>query len=256
MAKIDLVIPALKDKFFDLRDNLPGDSYNWSWERQLSEVKYLAIHHTASDDTQTPEEIAKYHIENNGWGGIGYHFLIDKKGFVFYVGDISCARANVANMNEQVIGIGLIGNFTSGRVPTHEQLDSTQKLCEFFITNFLNLPNISSWEAVLGHRELPGQSTICPGDSWENWKQKLLKPTPGIDYVQTSGSDDKNIDILKSQVDNLQTSLATLEQQRISLLEKLQEREREEKTDNTLTITQALINLYKFILPRRVEEVA
>lgn len=238
VVKIDLVIPSLKNKFFDLRDSLPGDAYNWSWVRPLSDVKYLVLHHTATDESATPKEIANYHINHNGWGGIGYHFLVDKEGGIFYVGDISTARANVSDMNEQVIGIGLIGNFTQGRVPTSSQQDSTRKLCEFFLTNYPDL-------TIKGHKELPNQKTICPGDSWLKWK-----PVP-----------DTKTDTLKSQVDNLQTSLALLHQQRISLQETLQERERqilalkgtEEKADNTLTIVGALIKLYQLILPRRVE---
>lgn len=258
MAKIDLSIPRLQNKFFDLRDSLPGDAYNWSWQRSLSEVKYLAIHHTASDDTQTPEDIANYHILSNGWGGIGYHFLIDKEGQVFYVGDISQARANVANMNEQVIGIGLIGNFTQGKMPTSNQLESARKLCEFFITDFQKLPNINSWTDVKGHKELPNQKTVCPGDTWEGWMQKILEGQA----KETVKTLDLDTEVLKSQVDNLQTNLAFLEQQRISLQGALQEREHElaavsQKFDDTLTIIQGLVNLYKFFfLPRKVEQVA
>ncbi len=165
MAKIDLSIPTLGNKFFDLRGSLPGDCYNWNWVRPLSQVQYLVIHHSASYD-QTPKEIADFHINNNGWGGIGYHFLIDKKGQVFYVGDLSTARANVADMNEKVIGLCLIGNFTSGRVPTPKQLSSAQKLCKFLITNYPDL-------YVKGHKELPNQKTICPGDNWQIWKKEL-----------------------------------------------------------------------------------
>src|SRR5206468_3619949 len=108
-------------------------NFNWNWIRTLEQVNFLAIHHTASEDTQTPQEIANYHINQNGWGGIGYHFLIAKDGTIFYVGDILTARANVANLNEQVIGIALIGNFTQGKIPSSEQIDSAHKLCEFFI---------------------------------------------------------------------------------------------------------------------------
>lgn len=184
MAKTDLVIPSLGDKFIDLRDSIPGDSYNWSWVRPLSQVNYLAIHHTAGPDTQSPEEIANFHINNNGWGGIGYHFLIAKNGTTFYVGDVSTARANVANLNEQVLGICLIGNFTQGRLPTNQQIDSAHKLCEFFINEYPPLTNVASWDKVRGHKELPGQSTTCPGDDWSSWRSKIVEgvsvtPEPG-----------------------------------------------------------------------------
>ena len=246
MSKIDLTIPSLGNKFVDLRDQLPGDSYNFSWVRPLSQVNFLAIHATGTPDTQTPQEIANYHININGWGGIGYHFLISADGVVFYVGDIFTARANVANLNEQVLGICLMGNFTEGRVPTNEQLDSAHKLCEFFI-KFAGLPNVTSWDKVRGHKELPNQSTPCPGDDWNTWRIQI------VEGVSTSYEVSPN---LESQVDSLQTSLASVNQQAIFLQETLQEREQEIARlkqgfgiDTTLTLTQALINLYKFIFP-------
>lgn len=318
MARTDLSIPTLGRKFVDLRDSIPGDSYNWSWVRSLSQVNYLAIHHTAGPDTQTPEQIANFHINSNSWGGIGYHFLIAKDGAVYYVGDISTARANVANLNDQVLGICLIGNFTQGRLPTNEQLDSAHKLCDFFISHFPDLSNVNSWASVRGHKELPGQSTACPGDNWLSWRIQIVEgiipdetpqpptPTPPISdrgaqitesYRTVLGRDPdmgglqtytngpltldeimasmvnsgehrrlienaKQAEGLKSQVDSLQTSLASLNQQVIFLQETLLERDRQissaptlspKQKGNTLTIVDALINLYKFIFPPRKE---
>lgn len=187
MARIDLTIPALGSKLVDLRTTLAGDSFSWSWERPLSQVKYLAIHHTAAPDTQTPQEIANYHIQHNGWGGIGYHFLISKDGIVFYVGDISTARANVSSLNEQVLGICLIGNFVGGQEPTNEQINSTRTLCGFFINSYPALSNVGSWEAVKGHKELLGQATACPGATWETWKQKIIQRPPVANSAPATG---------------------------------------------------------------------
>ncbi len=258
MAKIDLDIPSLVGKFVDLKDTLPGDAYKWSWERPLSQVNFLAIHHSATSDTQTPQDLANTHININGWGGIGYHFLIAKDGVVYYVGDISTARANVANLNEQVIGICIMGNFTQGKVPTTEQLDSAHKLCEFFIDSKA-LENVNSWDKVRGHKELPNQSTNCPGDDWTSWRIQIVEGVaPGAEVVFNRSQAD-----LESQIESLQTSLASVNQQAIFLQETLQEREKEisslkaapkqpkfePRVDNTLTIPQALVNLYKFLFP-------
>lgn len=317
MARIDLSIPSLGNKFVDIRDTIPGDSFNWSWVRPLSGVNYLAIHHSAGPDSQTPEQIANYHIQNNGWGGIGYHFVIAKDGTVYYVGDIQTARANVANLNEQVIGICLIGNFISGRLPASEQLDSAHKLCEFFIGSYPDLPNIGSWEGVRGHKELPGQSTACPGDAWPTWRLKIvgggiefspdrgaqisglyrtvLGRDPDMGGLQTytngpmtieeimrsmvSSEEHKNLirlgreaPALQDQLDNLQASLASLNQQVISLQQSVGEKDNQinmlkigmseqpvavistpPKIDTSLTIVGALINLYSFLFPPRKE---
>lgn len=261
MSRIDLNIPTLGGKFTDIRDTIPGDSFNFSWVRPLSQVNYLAIHHTAGPDTQTPQQIANLHIQSNGWGGIGYHFLVAKDGTVYYVGDIGTARANVANLNEQVIGIGLIGNFMDGNLPSPEQLDSTNILCNFLI-NFPALSNIDSWDSVRGHKELPGQSTTCPGDSWDSWKEKLLSLKKPL-----SLQENENSEVLKSQIDSLQVTLASLNQQVISLQEAILEKdaqindlrkkaiapELKSGVDTTLTIIGALILLYNFLFPSRKE---
>lgn len=312
MSKIDLTIPALGKKFVDLRDTILGDSYNWSWIRPLSQVNYLAIHHSATSDAKTPQEIASFHITDNGWGGIGYHFLIGKDGKVFYVGDISTARANVANLNEQVIGICLIGNFTD-KEPTVEQLAATKKLCDFFITDFADLTNVKSYDAIAGHKELPGQTTDCPGNSWPVWKAKILGDVsssgggqsgdsdrslqiretykkilgrePDSESLQTYLSSSLTLDdvtrtliqseehqnIINSakqakalilEVENLQASLGLVNGNLVNLQQNLTEKEEQistlmsqtaGKNDQTLTIIEALLNLYKFIfLPGKV----
>lgn len=262
MSKTDLTISSLGEKFVDLRDILSGDAYNWSWERPLAQVNYLAIHSTNGANTQTPQDIANLHINTNGWGGIGYHFLIDKEGIVYYVGDISTARANVASLNEQVIGIGLIGNFTGGQVPSIEQLGAAHKLCEFLIS-FTNLPSVRSWDKVRGHKELPNQTTNCPGETWDQWRIQIVE---GITSEETPLYPQP--DFYRDQVESLQASLASVNQQAISLQEALQQRDLQInqlkqsqsdtqihrytetlKTDSTLTIVGALINLYKFVFP-------
>ncbi len=279
MSIINLNIPSLGNDFVDLRDLIPGDSYNWSWVRSLSQVNYLAIHHSGGPDTQTPIEIANYHINNNGWGGIGYHFLIGKDGMVYYVGDISTARANVANLNEQVIGICLVGNFTEGRTPTQEQYDSAYKLCDFFINNYPDLTNLNSWDVVKGHKELPGQLSLCPGDEWILWKDKITSgvlvnqmSSGGIIFNSPAESNAKpdpkeKALILKSQVDSLQTTLASVNQQLIFLQEAVAEKDQqinqlkqaekdgkvESNSVESVSITQALINLYNFIFPQRID---
>ncbi len=172
MADFPLTIPTLGNKLVDLRHIITGDSFHWNWERPLSQVQYLAIHHTAAPDTQTPEDIALYHVQNRGWGGIGYHLMIDKTGVVSYVGDITTARANVQNKNELVIGICLIGNFTGGAKPTTAQITSTHYLCRHFIFATPELTSVTTWDSVVGHQQLG--STLCPGDAWLSWRTAIL----------------------------------------------------------------------------------
>ena len=175
MGNFAFQVPALGTKYIDYRDAIPGDSYNWSWVRSLDQVRYLAIHHTAGPDTQTPDEIANFHINERGWGGVGYHFIISKNGTVYYVGDLTTARANVLNMNDVVIGICLVGSFISGKEPTNEQLQSAHELTSQLLFRTPELVNVNGWQDVVGHKDL--QSTECPGDTWSNWRQKIVTGT-------------------------------------------------------------------------------
>jgi len=166
-------IPTLSSKFIDYRDTIPGDSYNWSWVHALSEYKYIAIHHSAGPINQTPVEIANYHVNQLGWGGVGYHFIIDVSGKVYYVGDLTTARAHVKDYNDVAIGICLIGTYMNTVIPNDQMIQSASLLCSHLINETPELSNITSWDNVVGHKELGG-GTACPGDSWNLWKQKLI----------------------------------------------------------------------------------
>lgn len=155
----------------DVRPTIWGDSYNWSWVRPWNQLKYLVIHHSVTKHDATAEDVALLH-KARGWGGIGYHFVIEKSGLVKYVGDISTARANVANLNEQVIGICLIGDFTK-HLPSDEQIESAHDLCKFFLTETPSLPTLVSWDQLKGHKDF--NPTACPGSSFPNdMRQRII----------------------------------------------------------------------------------
>lgn len=184
MANTPLNPPALiaRGKWHDYRNDIWGDSFNWSWVRPWNQLKYLVIHHTVTKHEATPQDIALLH-KARGWAGIGYHFVITKDGVVHYVGDISTARANVLNKNEQVIGITMVGDFTK-HLPSDDQIKSAHELCKFFLFETPSLPTLKSWEQLVGHKDL--QATACPGTSWpDDMRQRIIEgrvytpaPTP------------------------------------------------------------------------------
>jgi len=127
---------------------------------ELKEVKYLIIHHTATArDTTTFEAVKKYHI-SLGWGDIGYHYLITADGKIWSgrseqtVG----AHCKASNMNFQSIGICLAGNFMN-ETPTVPQLNALLGLIMFLSGKYL-----IKKDNVLGHREVTGAKTLCPGN--------------------------------------------------------------------------------------------
>jgi hypothetical protein len=211
MARTDLSVSELGDKFVDYREQIYGDSFRWMWERRTDEVRYLVIHHSVTSHEASPDEIALIH-KNKGWGGIGYHFVVTKDGKVWYVGDVGTARANVANMNEKVIGICLVGDFTK-YLPSDEQIVSTHKLCQFFLDQ-PQWPNLNDWKRdVVGHKDLG--ATACPGTSWDKsqdgdmwWRVKTGTPyTPPVEGNVTEAGQEGAIQTYKQDFEDINTAL-------------------------------------------------
>jgi N-acetylmuramoyl-L-alanine amidase len=206
MADTPIHIPELKDKFVDYRKPIWGNSYTWSWERRTDEIRYVVIHHSVTTHDATADDIALLH-KARGWGGIGYHFVITMDGKAWYVGDVSTARANVLNMNEKVIGICMVGDFTQ-HLPTDEQIVSCHTLSKFFLEQ-PNWPNLKDWDDVVGHKDL--KPTACPGLSWPDdmkWRVETGTPyTPPspeeiVDEAVKEGKE-KTMDVYKEFQENL-----------------------------------------------------
>ena len=154
----------------DLRQAILGDSFNWSGTEPAAAKKSIVIHHSASKadapGLENAYTIAGYHVNHNGWGGIGYHFVIthDKDGPVQiqYVGDLLTYRAHVTNQNPGRVGICLVGNFEQ-ELPGPEQLKAARKLIDFLMAPNNILPSINYFSQVFYHNQIPQQSTGCAG---------------------------------------------------------------------------------------------
>jgi len=169
MAKTDTFIPILEErkKYRDYRQGIWGDSFGWANSRKWETIKHIVFHHSVTNPTNNTKQDVDYIAEihkRNGWPGVGYHYVITADGMVWYVGDISTARANVANKNHLVIGVCLVGDFTK-HLPTDEQILSAHDLANYLINDVPALVNVKGWESVLGHKEL--QTTACPGTNWK-----------------------------------------------------------------------------------------
>ncbi|MEZ6004600.1 MAG: peptidoglycan recognition family protein [Planctomycetota bacterium] len=131
----------------------------------------ITVHHAASDESiaamssvgdarRAIQKIQRGHMDSNGWGDVGYHFLIDPAGRVYegrsmqYQGAHAGKQGN-HNNNEGNIGICLLGNFELER-PSREALTALEQL----VHNLQRAYNIPR-NAVRAH--LDWKSTECPG---------------------------------------------------------------------------------------------
>jgi N-acetylmuramoyl-L-alanine amidase len=143
-----------------------------------SQWKYIIVHHTATD-IGSALLVNRSHHDRGFWHGLGYHFLIDNGTLGKGDGQIEVAprwikqqvgaHCKAGGMNDKAIGVALVGNF-SETLPTTQQMESLTYLLRTLMREYRILPS-----QVMGHRDVDGANTECPGKRfpWSNLRQCL-----------------------------------------------------------------------------------
>jgi len=129
---------------------------------------WLLIHHSASYATKEHHQfdaIRRYHIEENGWDDIGYHYVAErdgtmKEGRKAWQRGIHCWQWG---MNYRSLGICLAGNFEK-QEPSEEQWESLERLL-----TILQLKHGIRDGKIKTHKQF--SNTFCPG---KNLRQEHL----------------------------------------------------------------------------------
>jgi hypothetical protein len=175
----------------DVRDPVAGDSYSWSGIEPAAAKKSIVIHHSGvhSRNHEDAFSVANYHVNNNGWGGVGYHLVIrhdshPKGAGVEYCGDLLTYRAHVLNNNPGRIGISLMGDLTQEK-PGRNQLLLARRLIDFLLAPNNLMPSLNYYSQIIGHGMIAGQSTACPGYQapwFHDWYDYLRSERPFPDH--------------------------------------------------------------------------
>lgn len=128
----------------------------------LSERSYtdmIVIHHTGCNDVDaSAEEIHSWHL-NNGWSGIGYHYVIRKDGTIERGRPEWAIGSHAYGENSHTIGIHLSGDFEQA-YPTDKQIEK----CAMLIADIADRYGLPiNRNTVVGHGEL--MATDCPGSN-------------------------------------------------------------------------------------------
>ena len=171
--------------------NIKETNLNFSSLTPRSKVlEYIVIHHTASTAKETVEQIHNFHINNNGWAGIGYHFYIRKDGTIYRGRPEKYVGAHCENYNSVSLGICCEGNFEIEQ-PTDNQLKSLSELLQHLKQKYGNVQ-------VVGHRDL--NATACPGKNLYSKLGSVIANsiTPKDEYVKVFMSNNKLSVVLKN----------------------------------------------------------
>ena len=151
-------------------------------KRDVKDIKYLIIHQTDSEDKGTFHvyDTARYHVNSNGWAGIGYHYFIIKDGSIFQTQPDYVISNHASNYNATSLGIVITGDH---RLPTNKDytcgdnegmLGKTQyKSLVWTLAKLQTKYNIP-FENILAHGQT-GSSKSCPNLNMEQLKEDVKK---------------------------------------------------------------------------------
>lgn len=205
---------SLRPKIVEKYD-AQGNRLRWPLEENKTTRKFI-VHHTGevTDETRDPMELMRaiyyYHTITRGWGDIGYHYVIDKKGNIYEgrAGGATMVGAHTALHNVGSVGISLMGNFEY-ETPTDRQLKVLTLVLADHANRFRIDPTARSfWLGsnsynVSGHKDVArqGYGTACPGKNLYSVlpdiraKSKALalsfkttKTKSGLDFLSKSRS--------------------------------------------------------------------
>lgn len=116
------------------------------------------------------DEIRRWHVEDNGWSDIGYHFIIDRTGEVVTARPVDRPGAHVRGHNDASIGICLIGGHGSNKSDKFEDNFTSQQdsALRRLIQNLkVEHPEIKK---ITGHNEYANKA--CPGFDVRTWLRR------------------------------------------------------------------------------------
>ncbi|HEY3320954.1 MAG TPA: peptidoglycan recognition family protein [Planctomycetota bacterium] len=160
-------------------------TYEPGWDVPVTrEWRHIVIHHSASVNGSAAA-FDRAHVQR-GWEGLGYHFVIGN-GSLTGDGQVEVgfrwsqqkdgAHAGNKEYNEAGIGICLVGDFENGAYPSAAQVASLRRLVRYLQVK----TGVPTWE-VIGHCNVPGKSTLCPGHNFDlqAFRESLGKGAIGV----------------------------------------------------------------------------
>ncbi|MGN7787193.1 N-acetylmuramoyl-L-alanine amidase [Niabella sp. 22666] len=137
------------------------------------QIKYIAVHCTATPTTATVEQIQQYWKEKLCWKKPGYHYIIKRNGTIVNLLSETLIANGVSGYNSNAIHISYIGGIDARGNATDNRTAAQQQA---MFKRLLQLNEKYPQAAILGHRDFPGVAKACPSFDVRKWLKtyKLL----------------------------------------------------------------------------------
>lgn len=164
------------------------------WTPAYTTVTHLVVHHTAgansvADWSAEVRSIWYLHTYTNGWGDIGYNYLIDPNGVIYEgrAGGQGAIGAHFSCRNTNTAGISLLGTYTT-TLPTAAALDSLKRLlAELCAKNHidptafaLHVPSGLNVPTIIGHRDGNPSTLTCTRTEMSGQRPSIQRCPPFV----------------------------------------------------------------------------
>lgn len=114
-------------------------------------------------------EIRRWHVEDNGWSDIGYHYIVDRNGQVFDGRPEGRSGAHTRGHNANSIGICLIGGFGSSETDNFDE-HYTPKQEQVLRKLIAGIERRYDIKKISGHNQYAAKA--CPGFNVPRWLKR------------------------------------------------------------------------------------
>ena len=125
----------------------------------MREVKFLAVHCTATPQTATVSSIQNYWKNVLKWKMPGYHFIIKPNGEVVQLLEIEKVSNGVKGFNSVSINISYIGGVDAQNKPIDNRTEAQKKALHDLLKK---LKKQFPKAIIQGHRDFPEVKKACP----------------------------------------------------------------------------------------------
>ena len=132
---------------------------------------YIVIHCAATKASMDIglTEIRKWHVQDNGWRDVGYHYIIRRNGEVELGRSIRDTGAHAAGYNHKSVSVCMVGGMAEDNSAennfTAQQWTALLDLVKQLKSNY---PDAD----VIGHNEISEKE--CPSFDVQKWKEDSL----------------------------------------------------------------------------------
>lgn len=141
-------------------------------KKSRRKIDWIVVHCTATPEGQarTVEQIRAQH-KAQGWGDIGYHYVVTLDGRLHLGRDVDLAGAHVSGHNQNSIGVVYVGGLENKPIPYNklkakDTRTDAQKAA--LMSLLMNLRKLYPYARIQGHRDFSpdrnGNGTIEPSE--------------------------------------------------------------------------------------------